>query len=140
MPFLTHITMVTLNLTRITIPDAVVSCAQIIANANAFMAMLMIGVGFKLQGGTKQLKTILSVLFVRYGLAAVFALCFYYLLPFPLEVRQTLVILAFSPIGSAVPAFTQELKEDVGLSSAINSISIVCSIVIIVTLLSVMLY
>ena len=67
------------------------------------------------------------------------ALAYYYLLPFSLEVRQTLVILAFSPIGSTVPIFTAELGEDVGLSSTINSIAIVISIVIIVTLLTVML-
>jgi len=50
-------------------------------------------------------------------------------------VRKTLMILAFAPIGSAVPVFTAELKEDEGLSSAINSIAIVISIVVIVTLL-----
>ena len=61
-------------------------------------------------------------------------------LPFALEVRQALVILAFSPIGSAAPAFTAELKEDAGLASAVNSICILCSIVIMVVLLSVMLY
>jgi predicted permease len=71
--------------------------------------------------------------------AALLALGFYFLLPFELEVRQTLVILAFSPIGSAVPGFTAELKGDAGLSSAITSISILISIVIIVTLLVVML-
>lgn len=69
----------------------------------------------------------------------VLALCYYFLLPFALEVRQALVILAFSPIGSAIPVFTAELKGDVGLSSVINSVSIVISIVIIVTLLVVML-
>ena len=52
---------------------------------------------------------------------------------------QALVILAFSPIGSAVPAFTEELKSDVGLSSAVNSISMVLSIAIIVALLLIML-
>ena len=52
---------------------------------------------------------------------------------------QALVLLAFSPIASAVPAFTGEMKSDIGLSSAINSISIVCSIVIIVSLLMVLL-
>ena len=45
---------------------------------------------------------------------------------------------AFSPIGSAVPVFTAELKGDVGLSSAINSICILCSIVIMTVLLTVM--
>ena len=72
-------------------------------------------------------------------IAAILALCYYYLLPFSLDVRQTLVILAFAPIGSTVPIFTAELKEDVGLSSTINSIAIVISVVIIVTLLTVML-
>ena len=49
------------------------------------------------------------------------------------------MILAFSPIGSAVPPFTAELGGDVGLSSAINSLAIVISICIYVVLLSVML-
>lgn len=75
---------------------------------------------------------------IRYSIAAAIALGCFYLLPFDLEVRQALVILSFSPIASAVPAFTEELDGDVGLSSAINSISIVCSIVIIVGILMVM--
>lgn len=138
-PFLTHLVMVTLNLNGWNLPSPVVELAQIIGNANAFLAMLMIGVGFKLSGDRSQIGSIVRILSVRYGLAAVLALGIYFLLPFALEVRQTLVILAFAPIGSAIPVFTGELKGDVGLSSAINSISIVISIVIIVTLLVVML-
>ena len=116
------------------------SFAQIGTNANAFMAMLMIGVGFKLQlSDKKQVGTIVKLLSIRYAVATIFALIFYFALPFALEVRQALVILAFSPIGSAVPVFTAELKGDVGLSSAINSIAILISIVIIVLLLIFML-
>ena len=103
------------------------------------MAMFMVGVGFKLGGDRSQIGRMVKILGIRYGVATVLALCFYFLLPFALEVRQALVILAFSPIGSAVPAFTEELREDVGLSSAINSVAIIISIVVIVTLLSVML-
>ena len=76
---------------------------------------------------------------VRYAVGAVLAATFYFLLSFELRVRQTLAILALSPIGSAVPVFTAELGEDEGLSRAINSIAIVISIVLIVTLLLVML-
>ena len=76
---------------------------------------------------------------IRYGLAAVFSFVFYFLLPFSLEVRQALVILAFSPISSAIPGFTQELKGDVGLSSALNSLTMVISILVIVILLVMML-
>ena len=138
-PFMTHFIMVTLNLLHLSPPAPIVSFAQIVGSGNAFLAMLMIGVGFKLSGDKSQAGAIARVLGVRYSLAAVLALCFYFLLPFELEVRQALVILAFSPIGSAVPVFTAELKGDVGLSSAINSIAILISIVIIVTLLLVML-
>lgn len=138
-PFLCYIVVITLNLLQISLPGPVIDLAGIIANANAFMAMLMIGVGFRLTGNKSQIGSIVRILAVRYAVAAALALVYYYVLPFPIEVRQALVILAFSPIGSAVPAFTNELKGDVGLSSAINSISICISIVIIVTLLSVML-
>ena len=138
-PFLVHVITVCMNLCHIPIPSFVGDCASIIANANVFLAMLMIGVGFKTDMDFTQLGTIARILTVRYGVAAVLALCFYFLLPFDLPVRQTLVILAFAPIGSAVPGFTAELEGDVGLSCTVNSLAIVISIVIIVALLAVML-
>ena len=138
-PFVFYIVMLLLNLTKVPIPEFVVSFAEIIGSANAFMAMLMIGVGFKLGGEKSQIKTIVKLLSIRYGLATIFALIFYFVLPFDLEVRQALVILAYSPIGSAVPGFTGEMKGDVGLSSALNSIAMVISITITVILLFVML-
>ncbi len=138
-PFLAHILTVLLNLLQVDIPEPVADCARIISNANVFLAMLMIGVGFRLDMDFSQNGTIVRILLVRYGGAAILALGYYFLLPFPVEVRQALVILAFSPIGSAVPGFTAELKGDVGLSCTINSLSIVISIAIIVALLVVML-
>ena len=139
-PFVTYLLMLLMNLFRMPVPSFVLSVAGIGSNANAFMAMLMIGVGFKLElGNKKQIGTIVRLLSIRYGLATLFALVFYFLLPFALEVRQALVILAFSPIGSAVPGFTEELKGDVGLSSALNSFAMVISITITVVLLLVML-
>lgn len=138
-PFVCYIILVTMNLTNIPLPSPVLSCLQIIANANAFLAMFMLGVGFNLSGDFKQLGIILKVLVIRYGLSGLMAAAVYFLLPFGLEVRQTLVILMFSPISAIVPAFTGDMDEDVGLSSAINSISIICSIVIIIGLLSIML-
>ena len=139
-PFVTYILMVLLNLLHIRLPGMVLECAGLIGGANSFMAMFMIGVGFRLSlGDRRQLGKILRLLLVRYGVAAVFAVIFYFALPFDIQVRQALVILAFSPIGSAVPPFTAELGGDAGLSSAINSMAIVISILIYVVLLGVML-
>lgn len=139
-PFMTYVIMLLVNVLKLPVPEFVLSVAGIGSNANAFMAMLMIGVGFKLEFGNKeQTGTVIKLLSIRYALATVFALVFYFLLPFDLEIRQALVILVFSPIGSAVPGFTGELKGDVGLSSAINSFAMVISITITVILLIVML-
>ncbi len=137
-PFLCYLIMVPLNLMRIKLPSIVLELAGIASNANAFMAMLAIGVGFQLTGDKRQLGTIVRLLGIRYAVAAVLALCYYFLLPFPLAIRQALVILCFAPIGTAVPPFTRELGGDVGLSSAINSMAIVCSILFMVTLLGIM--
>ena len=124
-----------MNLLHIPFPAPVVECAGIIANANAFLAMLMIGVGFKLSLEKSKLSRIFRALLIRYSLAAVLALCYWFLLPFDRLIRLTLVILAVSPIGSAVPGFTGDLGGDVGLSCNITSLTILISIITIVTLL-----
>ena len=139
LPFDCYIIMTILSMAKISLPAPVQSFAATIGNANVFMAMLMIGVGFNLSGDRKQMGTIVRILSVRYGIAIAAAVFCYFLLPFPLEVRQALAILVFSPIGSAAPAFTADLKGDVGLASAVNSISIICSIICMVTVLSIVL-
>jgi len=138
-PFLTYIVMMVLCLLHLKPPAIVLSVAETISGGNAFLAMLMIGVGFKLEANREQLGQVARVVGSRYVTSILFALIFYFCLPFALEVRQTLVILVFSPPGSVVPAFTGELGEDVGLSAAINSVSILLSIATIVGLLTVML-
>ena len=137
-PFLCYILMTLLNLLKLPLPQPITTFAGIVGSANPFIAMFMVGIGFKL-GGKGQIGKILQVIIPRLLLSTVLALVCYFVLPFSLEARKTLVILLFSPIASAAPAFTGQIGGDTGLSSAINSISIVCSIVIIVTLLTVML-
>ena len=137
-PFMTYAIMITLNLTGVKMPSVILDFADIIKGANTFMAMLMIGVGFKLSANWKQIGHILKIVLVRYLVACAVGAVFYFLLPFSYEIRKTLVLLAFAPIGSAVPAFTNELKGDVGLSSAVNSICILCSIVLMTLLLGVL--
>lgn len=138
-PFLTYVTMLVLNLAKITLPTFVTEFAGIVGDANPFLAMFMIGVGFKRGGEKGQFGKILRILSLRYGVAVLIALLFWFALPFEVEIRRALVILAFSPIGAVVPPFTAELKGDVGLSSAVNSMAILVSIVINVVLLSVIL-
>ena len=63
-PFLAHIITVAMNLAHIPIPQFVADCAKIIAGANVFLAMLMIGVGFKTDMDFSQIGTIVRILAV----------------------------------------------------------------------------
>lgn len=131
-PLLTYIIMTVLCALHINLPAPVVEFAGIIGNANAFMAMLMIGVGFSLSGDSEQIGAILRIMLPRYGLGLLLSISCFLFLPLPLEYRQALAILFLAPIASAAPGFTAEMGGDYGLASAVNSISILVSIVLIV--------
>ena len=134
-PFVTYIIMALLALLHVRLPSQAIEFAALLGNANAPMAMLMLGVGFKISGDSSQIHSIVKILTVRYAIAIVVSLGCFFLLPAALQTRQTLALLAFSPIASAAPAFTSELGGDAGLSSAINSLSIIISLVCIVGVL-----
>jgi predicted permease len=136
-PFLCYILMLPVALLKLPVPSPIIQCAEIISNGNAFCAMLMIGVGFQLKADKAQIKYVAAMVALRFGVGLLAAAAFYFLLPFSLEVRQALALLAVSPVSSAVPGFTRDLGEDTGLSSTINSVCIVVSIVLMVTMLSV---
>lgn len=138
-PFLVHIGTLAMNLLCIPFPGPVVELAGIIAGANTFLSMLMIGVGFKLTLEWSKLGQVARIIAVRYGIAALLAVLYWFCLPFDRTVRLALMILALSPLGSVVPAFTQELGGDVGLSCSVTSVSILVSIIATVTLLVCML-
>ena len=131
-PFMTNIIMLTLAIARIRLPDFALDLAGLIAKANPFIAMFMIGVGFHLTGNRSQASTLVRILGTRYCIAIATALICYFLLPFPMECRQALVLLMLSPVSSVNPVFTGKLKGDVGLSSALNSISILISLVLMI--------
>ena len=130
-PFDAYLLRTVLSLLHLSLPAPMVSFTGIIANGNAFMAMLMLGVGFKMTLDKSRMGKIIQILFIRYSVSIALAAAFYFLLPIELEYRQALAILALSPIASAAPAFTGDLDGDIGLASAVNSISIVISIVLI---------
>lgn len=139
LPFDAYIIMTVLAILRIPLPSVVTSFAATVGGANAFLALLMIGIGFEIHMEKDKISTIAKLMTLRYGTAVLFALGAYFLLPFPLEVRQALAIVSFGPVSSVSPAFTGKLDGDVELSSAVNSLSIVLSIVTITLVLIVML-
>lgn len=138
-PFNAYLLMSILSFCGLSLPAPVTNFTGVVGSANSFLAMLMIGVGFKLSGDRSQIFKIVKILCLHYGFVIPAAVVVYLFLPFPLEYRQTLALLMLSPMASAAPAFAAELKSDFGLVSAVSSISIIISIILIVTALTIIL-
>lgn len=129
LPFDAYVVMTFLAIFQVPLPSIVTSYAATVGSANAFLALLMIGIGFEFHMEKEKLTRIIRLMAMRYGISVLFALAAFFLLPFPLEVRQAMAIVAFGPISSVATAFTGKLGGDVELSSAVNSLSIVLSII-----------
>lgn len=138
-PFVCYVIILLIMLLDVPIPRFVNDFTEMAGRGNGFLAMFMIGVGFELNADRTMILKITKLLISRFAIALCLALICYRLLPFELAVRQALVILCLSPIPSIAPAFTGELGGDVGLASAVNSFSILISIVLIITSLTIML-
>ncbi|WP_097006766.1 AEC family transporter [Lacrimispora amygdalina] len=128
-PFDAYAIMTMLSILKIRLPGIIISFADTAGAANAFLALLMLGIGFEIRMEKEKIKKIIRMLGMRYSIAVIMAAGFYFLSPFSLEVRQTLAIVTLGPIAAVAPAFTADLKGDIEMASAINSLSIVISIV-----------
>ncbi|MDW2798978.1 AEC family transporter [Clostridium boliviensis] len=128
-PFDAYVIMTILSILKISLPGIIISFADTAGAANAFLALLMLGIGFEIRMDKEKIKKIIRMLVMRYSIAVIMAAGFYFLSPFILEVRQTLAIVTLGPIASVAPAFTADLKGDIEMASAINSLSIIISIV-----------
>lgn len=130
-PFDAYVVMTVLAILNIKLPSFALNFAEVVGNANTFLALLAIGIGFEIRIDRSRIATAMKIIAARYGLALFMSLGFYFFAPFSLEIRQTLAIVVLGPVSSVSPAFCGMLSLDVELSSVVNSLSILMSIVMI---------
>lgn len=134
-PFVTYTGMLVLALLNIHIPKEIISLTSVIGAANGFVSMLMIGMMFEIKFRYDYLSKAGFILMVRYITSGILAFIFYNFIPFPLEIRQVLVIAVFAPVSALSAVFTERCDGDVGIAGFTSSASIIISITIITFLL-----
>lgn len=134
-PFVTYTGMLILALLNIHIPKEIISLTSVIGAANGFVSMLMIGMMFEIKFRYDYLSKAGFILAVRYLASGILAFIFYKFMPFPLEIRQVLVIAVFAPVSALSAVFTEKCDGDVGIAGFTSSASIIISITIITFLL-----
>jgi len=137
MPFLTQIILLLICIVGLHIPEEVVTFVTPASNANAFIAMFMIGMMFDLHIEKAYLKEIGGILAIRYAVAFAAAAAFFFLLPLPLPIRQALAITVLAPVGTVSTALAVNAGGDPGMAASVNSVSILISIPCMLALLAV---
>lgn len=127
--FTTYIVMISLALINLTIPENILSIAELFASGNAFLSMFMIGLYLEFNISRSDLKKVVQLLFIRYTLGILLALFFYFVLPLPEIVRLSLVLLALAPIGTAATINMVVYGNKESLSGFLSSSSIVLSLI-----------
>ena len=119
-----YLVMLAVGLAGIPIPQTLVDLLAPVAEANSFLAMLMIGLMLELNLRPGYLRRGVVTVLARNLLAAGEALLFYFCAPFSLEIRQVMVIVLFAPVSVASVAFSEKCGCDPGLSGFTASLSI----------------
>ena len=134
-PFCIYLIMIVMAFLHLALPHPVLIFTKIAGDANAFLCMLMIGVNINLQMDRKSFRCLIKHITVRYALSAVLAFLFYRYLPFSLEIRQAMAVIALAPSSSLALIFTMKLKGDVIMAGNICSLSILLSTIAMTILL-----
>lgn len=134
LPFDAYMMMIFLAALGVKIPSVVFTLTRPAGQANAFVAMLMIGMMFEPAGDRALLRETARELVWRYLFAAASAALVFFCTPFELVVRQTLCIVCFAPLSSLAPIYTDRCHSDTALASFTNSVSIAVSLIVMLAL------
>lgn len=129
-PFCAYMVMLMLVLMQIEIPSLILTISEPLANANAFLAMLMLGIMFKIEKSPVVIKEVVKLLCIRICFSILLAYLMFNFLPFSLEIRKVPAVVVFAPISTLAPVYSLKCHGDEATSSFANSLSIVIGLVL----------
>ena len=129
-PFDAYIILLLLTIFKIRLPESLIVLSEPFANANAFLAMLMLGTMFQVDKKISFMIKTMALIIGRFILAIISSWLIYSYLPFPYEVRVVLAIVVFAPISTIAPIYTEKCGGSAALASFANFISIILGIII----------
>ena len=129
LPFVTYLTMLALTLLNLHLPARLVDFIRPIANANPYCAMFLMGLLFELNFPKQTIQAVWRIVLIRNMVAVLLALGFWFLLPAPLIIRQTLAVLVFAPGSIMTPAFVEQCGGDASAASCAGSLCTITSII-----------
>ena len=123
-----YLLMILLAALHLRLPEPVLKLASVMGNANAFLAMLSIGILFELKLDRKNLREMVKFFALRYGTILVIMAGVILFIPFSPDIRQAICVLLAAPVASIAPLLTQNAGGNGAKAAQINSVSILLGI------------
>lgn len=136
--FDTYLLLLALSLFHLSVPAPILAVIEPLANANAFLAMFMIGMMMNLRAPKGNGRYILLVLLQRLAFGALFACLAYFFAPFDQPTRWALAIVMFSPASSLAPVFTEKCGGDTGAAGFVGTLTALVGVTVITLLVLLM--
>lgn len=124
-----YLVLVTMALLRIPVPQAIVQFTEPMANANAFLAMFMLGLVTNLHVDAQKVGRLVRLLGARLVANVLFTAAVLLALPFAASVKVIVCMGVWAPIGAMGPVFTMWCKGDHGLAGLANAVSVVVAVI-----------
>ena len=124
-----YVVLVAMALLGVPVPQAVVQFTEPMANANAFLAMFMLGLVTNLHVDAQKIGRLVRLLGARLFCNVAFTATTLALLPFAPAVKVIVCMAIWAPVGAMGPVFTMWCKGDHGLAGLANAISVIVAVV-----------
>lgn len=132
-PLMTYLIASILNLIHIQLPDIIINVASKISGANMPLSLLLLGLFLNFKFDKQFIKPMLKFLAFRYGLGLIVGIALYFILPFDIMFRYTILIGLLLPVAASALTFAVEFKYSTNSTrfiATISNITILVSIVI----------
>lgn len=132
-PLMTYIIASILNLSHIQLPDILINVASKISGANMPLSLLLLGLFLNFKFDKQFIKPMVKFLAFRYGLGLIVGLVLYFILPFDIMFRYTILIGLLLPVAASALTFAVEFKYSTNSTrfiATMSNITILVSIVI----------
>ena len=106
-----YLLMILLAALHLRLPDPILKLASVMGNANAFLAMLSIGILFELNLEKKNLRDMVKFFVLRYGTILLIMAGVILFIPFSQDIRQAICVLLMAPVASIAPLLTMNAGE-----------------------------
>ena len=123
-----YLLMILLAALHLRLPDSILKLASVMGNANAFLAMLSIGILFELNLEKENLWDMVKFFVLRYGTILLIMAGVILFIPFSQDIRQAICVLLMAPVASIAPLLTMNAGGDGAKAAQINSVSILIGI------------